>query len=141
MKVLVVGGGGREHALAWKIARSPLGPEVLCAPGNPGTAQVARNVAVAANDVEGLVALAHKEKPDLVVIGPEEPLVLGLSDRLRSAGFRVFGPGSAGARLEGSKVYAKEVLDRHRIPTAAWRRFDRSGVAKSYLESCTTWPQ
>ncbi|MBL8862360.1 MAG: phosphoribosylamine--glycine ligase [Planctomycetes bacterium] len=141
MKVLVVGGGGREHALAWKIARSPLAPEVLCAPGNPGTAQVGRNVAVAPTDLVGLVALAKQERPDLVVIGPEDPLVLGLADVLRAAGLRVFGPGAAGARLEGSKVFAKEVLDRHRIPTAAWRCFDRSGVAKSYLESCTQWPQ
>ncbi|MCY2961802.1 MAG: phosphoribosylamine--glycine ligase [Planctomycetota bacterium] len=141
MKVLVVGSGGREHALAWKIARSPLAPEVVCAPGNVGTAQVARNVAVKATDIDGLLALAQKEKFDLVVIGPEDPLVLGLADKLRAANIRVFGPGAAGARLEGSKVYAKEVLDRHRIPTAAWRKFDRSGVAKSYLESCTQWPQ
>jgi len=141
MKVLVVGSGGREHALAWKLARSPLAPEIVCAPGNTGTAQVGRNVAVKVTDVDEIVALAQREKPDLVVIGPEDPLVLGLGDKLRTAGFRVFGPGASGARLEGSKVFAKEILDRHRIPTAAWRRFDRSGVAKSYLESCTTWPQ
>jgi len=141
MKVLVVGSGGREHALAWKIARSPLAPEVVCAPGNPGTAQVGRNVSVKVTDVEAILALAQKEKPDLVVIGPEDPLVLGVADKLRAANFRVFGPGAAGAKLEGSKVFAKEILDRHRIPTAGWRKFDRSGVAKSYLESCTTWPQ
>lgn len=141
MKVLVVGGGGREHALCWKIAQSPLAPEILCAPGNVGTAQHARNCAVKANDVEGLVALAQKEKVDLVVIGPEDPLVLGLADRLRAVGIRAFGPGIAGARLEGSKVFTKEILDRHRIPTATCRIFDRSGAAKSYLESCTQWPQ
>ncbi len=141
MKVLVVGSGGREHALCWKLSRSPLGPEVLCAPGNAGTARVGRNVAVRADDLDGLVALAAKERPDLVVIGPEEPLCLGLADRLRAAGHAVFGPGAAGARLEGSKLFAKEILDRHRIPTAGWRKFDRSGVAKSYLESCTQWPQ
>ena len=141
MKVLVVGGGGREHALAWKIARSPLVSEVLTAPGNAGTAEVGRNVDVAANDVEGLVRLAKAEGVGLVVIGPEDPLVLGLADRMRDAGILAYGPGSSGARLEGSKVFSKEFLDRHRIPTAPWRRFDRAGAAKSYLETCTVWPQ
>ena len=141
LKVLVVGGGGREHALAWKIGASPLVSEVLCAPGNAGTAGVARNVAVAADDLDGLVELARSEACDLVVIGPEDPLCAGLADRLRAAGLAVFGPDQAGARLEGSKVAAKEFLGRHRIPTAAYRRFDRSGAAKAYLEGCTQWPQ
>jgi phosphoribosylamine--glycine ligase len=141
MKVLVVGGGGREHALCWKIAQSPLKPEILCAPGNVGTAQHGRNVAVKATDVEGLVKLAQKEHVDLVVVGPEDPLCAGLADKLRAVGIRTFGPGANGAKLEGSKVFTKEVLDRHRIPTASYRRFERSGVAKSYLEACTTWPQ
>jgi phosphoribosylamine--glycine ligase len=141
MKILVVGGGGREHALVWKLAQSPLAPEILCAPGNPGTAKHARNVPVAANDVAGLVALAKREAVSLVVIGPEDPLVLGLADKLRGAGILAFGPGASGARIEGSKVFAKEILERHKIPCAADRRFDRSGTAKSYLESCTTWPQ
>lgn len=141
MKVLVVGGGGREHALCWKLAQSPLAPELLCAPGNVGTAQHARNVAVKSNDVDGLVKLATKEKVDLVVIGPEDPLVLGLADKLRAAGIRTFGPGVAGAKLEGSKAFTKDLLDKHRIPTAAYKRFDRSGAAKGFLESCTSWPQ
>jgi phosphoribosylamine--glycine ligase len=141
MKVLVVGGGGREHALAWKIARSPLVSEVLCAPGNAGTREVGRNVAVAATDLDGLVRLARQEQVGLVVIGPEDPLVAGLADRLRQAGLVVFGPGAAAARLEGSKVFTKELLNRHRIPTGTWRRFDRAGLAKSYLESLETWPQ
>jgi phosphoribosylamine--glycine ligase len=141
MKVLVVGAGGREHALCWKIAQSPLQPQILCAPGNVGTAQIARNVAVKQGDVDALVKLAQKEQIDLVVIGPEDPLVLGLADKLRAAGVATFGPGAAGARLEGSKVFTKELLDKYRIPTATYRMFDRSGVAKSYLESCTTWPQ
>ncbi len=141
MKVLVVGGGGREHALVWKIAQSPLAPQILCAPGNPGTAQHATNVPVEANDVLGLVKLAQREAVDLVVIGPEEPLCLGLADKLRAANLLAFGPGAAGARIEGSKVFAKELLERHKIPCAADRRFDRSGTAKSYLETCTTWPQ
>lgn len=141
LKVLVVGSGGREHALCWKIAASPRVREVLCAPGNAGTEGCARNVAVQANDVEGLVALCKAERPDLVVVGPEEPLVLGLADRLRAEGLLVFGPGQAGARLEGSKVFAKEFLERHRIPTGGWRRFERAGAAKSYLESQHQWPQ
>jgi phosphoribosylamine--glycine ligase len=141
MKVLVVGGGGREHALVWKIAQSPLSPQILCAPGNPGTAQLATNVPVAANDVAGLVKLAQREAVDLVVIGPEEPLCLGLADKLRAANILAFGPGAEGARIEGSKVFAKELLERHKIPCATDRRFDRSGTAKSYLETCTTWPQ
>jgi len=141
MKVLVVGSGGREHALCWKIAQSPLKPEIVCAPGNPGTARLGRNVAVQISDTVGLVALAKKEAPDLVLVGPEDPLVAGLADKLRAAGFAVFGPGARGARLEGSKAFAKEILLRHRIPCAQDRVFDRSGLAKSYLENCTQWPQ
>ena len=141
MKILVVGGGGREHALCWKIASSPLVKAVLCAPGNPGTAQVAQNLAVDTTDLDGLVRAAREHAVDLVVVGPEEPLVRGLADRLRAAGVNVFGPGALGARLEGSKIFAKEVLERHRIPTALSRRFDRAGLAKSYLEAQKTWPQ
>ena len=141
MKVLVVGGGGREHALAWKLAQSPRVDEVICAPGNPGTAEVGRNVDVAANDLDGLVGLARREKIGLAVIGPEDPLCAGVSDRLREAGVPVFGPGADGAQLEGSKAFTKGLLDKHRIPTAASRTFDRSGLAKSTLDSCTSWPQ
>ncbi len=141
MKVLVVGGGGREHALAWKLAQSPLFTEVICAPGNPGTAKVARNVGIAATDSAKLVHLCTHEQIELAVIGPEEPLCRGLADDLRAAGVKVFGPGAAGARLEGSKLFSKEFLTRHRIPTAGFRRFDRSGAAKAHLESCTQWPQ
>jgi phosphoribosylamine--glycine ligase len=141
LKILVVGSGGREHALCWKIAASPKVREVVCAPGNAGTERVARNVAVAANDVDGLAQLCARERPDLVVVGPEDPLCAGLADRLRAQGLLVFGPGKDGARLEGSKVFTKEFLDRHRIPTGAWRRFERAGAAKSFLESQTQWPQ
>ncbi len=140
-KILVVGGGGREHALVWKLAQSPLAGPILCAPGNAGTARLATNHPVAATDVEALVRLAQAERVDLVVVGPEGPLVQGLSDRLRKLGVLVFGPGASGARLEGSKAFAKEFLTRHRIPTGLWRRFDRSGAAKSYLEGCSQWPQ
>ena len=140
MKVLVVGSGGREHALCWKLAQSPKVSEVLCAPGNPGTALVARNVDVAVGDLQGLVALAQGEDVALVVIGPEDPLVAGLADRMREADIPTFGPGANGSQLEGSKIFAKSFLERYRIPTAAARPFDRSGAAKSYLESCGTWP-
>ena len=141
MKVLVVGSGGREHALCWKIAQSPLVEEVICAPGNSGTSEVARNVDISAMDLPAIVRLAQAEAVGLVVIGPEDPLCAGLADLLRAAGLPVFGPGRDGARLEGSKAFAKELLERHRIPTGSSRSFDRSGQAKSYLESCATWPQ
>ena len=140
MKILVLGSGGREHALCWKIAQSPLVQEVLCAPGNAGTAEVARNVAVQASDVDGICDLAVKEEVGLVVIGPEDPLCAGLADRLRERDLAVFGPGERGAGLEGSKVVAKELLERHRIPTAPARVFDRSGLAKGFLEGSSTWP-
>jgi len=141
MKILVVGGGGREHALCWKLASSPEVDEVHCTPGNPGIAEVATTHGFAASDHANVVRLAEKHAVDLVVIGPEDPLVGGLGDVLREKGFRVFGPGAAGARLEGSKVWAKEFLNRYRIPTAQSRRFDRSGAAKSHLDSTQTWPQ
>jgi phosphoribosylamine--glycine ligase len=141
LKVLVVGSGGREHALCWKIAASPLVREVLCAPGNAGTEGLGRNVAVDATDVPALARLCRDERPDLVVVGPEDPLSQGLVDRLRERGVLVFGPGRAGARLESSKVFAKEFLERHRIPTAAWKRFERAGAAKAFLESQGQWPQ
>lgn len=141
MKVLVVGSGGREHALCWKIAQSPLLTELICAPGNAGTQEVARNMDVAATDIGGIVRLAKEEAVDLVIVGPEDPLVAGMADELRAAGIDVFGPGANGAQLEGSKAFSKDLLERHRIPTAASRRFDRSGPAKAYLESCKIWPQ
>lgn len=141
MKVLVIGSGGREHSLCWKIGKSPMVSEVICAPGNAGIRDVARIAPVAANDLAGLIALAEAERPGLVVIGPEDPLAAGLADRMRDAGFRVFGPGAEGAQLEASKAFSKDLIERHRIPTATARSFDRSGQAKGYLESCTSWPQ
>ena len=123
MKVLVVGGGGREHALCWALAASPLVDEVVCAPGNAGIADVARCAPVKADDVGRLVALAQDEGVGLVVVGPEVPLVLGLVDRLQAHGINAFGPTAAAARLEGSKSFTKAFCDRHGIPTAAWRSF------------------
>ena len=141
MKIMVLGSGGREHALCWKIARSPLVSEVLCAPGNCGTDEVARNLDLDPCDRSAVVSAARREGVALVVIGPEDPLVAGVADALREAGVAVFGPGQDGARLEGSKVYSKDFLEKHRIPTAQSRSFDRSGQAKGYLESVTEWPQ
>ncbi|HHF43314.1 MAG TPA: phosphoribosylamine--glycine ligase, partial [Candidatus Aminicenantes bacterium] len=121
MKVLVVGSGGREHALAWKIARSEKVKKVYCAPGNGGTASLATNIALDPADIKGLVNFAEKEKIDLTVVGPELPLTLGLVDAFEEKGLKIFGPRKNAAILEGSKVFAKQFMDRHRIPTARYQ--------------------
>lgn len=125
MKVLVIGSGGREHALAWKLAQSPRVDEVIVAPGNAGTAREPklRNVAVAVTDIDGLLALAKDEGVGLTVVGPEVPLVAGVVDRFETAGLRCFGPRAAAAQLEGSKAFAKDFLARHGIPTAHYAVF------------------
>ncbi len=135
MKVLVVGSGGREHALAWKLAQSPRVEEVLVAPGNAGTATEprCRNVDVAADDVPELLRLARNEGVDLTVVGPEGPLVLGITDAFSAAGVRCFGPSREAARLEGSKAYMKDFLARHRIPTAAYASFSRSDFDANWV--------
>jgi len=119
MKVLVIGSGGREHALAWKIARSPLVDKVFCAPGNGGTASIAENVPLAVDDLPGLMRFAADHAIDLTVVGPELPLVLGIVDRFQTHGLSIVGPTAAAARLEGSKIFAKDFMKRHRVPTAA----------------------
>ncbi len=140
MKVLVIGGGGREHALAWACARSPRVTEVLVAPGNAGTALEPglRNVAVSADDLEGLLALARREGVALTLVGPEGPLVAGIVDRFEAAGLRCFGPRRAPAQLEGSKAFAKEFLRRHRIPTAAYATFTRETFDAEWVRAQRT---
>ena len=135
MKILVIGAGGREHALAWKLAQSPRVSEVLVAPGNAGTATEARcrNVQVKVTDLDGLLALARSEGVALTVVGPEVPLVAGVVDRFRAAGLRIFGPTAAAAQLEGSKAYAKEFLARHNIPTAFYAVHTEVDAALAYI--------
>ncbi len=133
MRVLVVGGGAREHALCWAFSRSPAARTIWCAPGNPGTAQCATNVAIAAADIPALVAFARDNAVDLVVPGPEAPLVAGLADALGLAGIACCGPSAAAARLEGSKSFCKEVCDAAGIPTALWERFTDAAAARDFV--------
>ena len=135
MRILVVGGGGREHALVWKISQSPLAEKVFCAPGNPGTARLAENVAIAADEVEALARWAVANQIDFVVVGPEAPLVLGLADRLTDSGIPVFGASAAAAQLEGSKAFAKEIMAAAGIPTASYGAFDALGPALAHARS------
>jgi len=135
MKVLVVGSGGREHALCWAIAASPLCEKLFCAPGNAGIADAARCVDIAANDLDALIAFTQENGVDFVVVGPEDPLVAGLVDRLDAIGVKSFGPSAAAAALEGSKGFMKEFCGRHDIPTAAYRRFTDAAEARNYVEA------
>lgn len=133
MRILLVGGGGREHALAWAIAASPLCTTLYCAPGNAGIAKEATCVPVAAEDVDGLVRFAQENAIDFVVVGPEAPLVAGLVDRLTEAGIKAFGPTAAAAALEGSKGFTKDLCAKYDIPTARYRRFTDATEAKAYV--------
>lgn len=136
MKVLMIGGGGREHALAWKLAQSKQVEQVFVAPGNAGTATEPKltNVAIAATDLEGLLAFARDEQVGLTVVGPEAPLVGGVVDRFQAAGLTIFGPTQAAAQLEGSKSFTKDFLARHDIPSAAYQTFTEVAPALAYLE-------
>ena len=135
MKVLVIGNGGREHALAWKAAQSPLAEKIFVAPGNPGTASEAKveNVAISATDVPALVAFAQQEQIGLTIVGPEAPLVIGVVDAFRQAGLTIFGPTQAAAQLEGSKAFTKDFLARQQIPTAEYQNFTEVEPALAYL--------
>ena len=133
MKILVVGGGGRENALCWKLAQSREVHKIYCAPGNPGTALVAENVPIAATDIENLRLFAEHQKIDLTIVGPEKPLILGIVDAFEGRGLRIFGPSREPAMLEGSKVYAKQIMTRAGIPTAPFAVFDDAEKARDYL--------
>jgi phosphoribosylamine--glycine ligase len=135
MRILLIGGGGREHALAWKLAQSKLCQKLLAAPGNPGIARVAECVPIPADDLEGLLRLAKKEKVDLVVVGPEKPLIDGAADRMRAAGIATFGPGQEAAQVEGSKAWAKSVMTHFAVPTAEYRTFQRLSDALHYIDN------
>jgi phosphoribosylamine--glycine ligase len=132
-RILIIGSGGREHALAWKIAADSSCPEVFCAPGNAGTASVATNLDLAATDLDGIAAWASEHQPDLTVIGPEAPLCAGLTDRLEALGLKVFGPNQAAAQMEGSKIFAKEIMREAGVPTAASSAFTNADEAKKYV--------
>lgn len=135
MNVLVIGSGGREHALAWKLRQSKRVERLYVAPGNAGTAELGENLPVEAEDIDGLLAAARAHNVDLTVVGPEAPLAAGIVDRFVAAGLRIFGPSQAAARLEADKAFAKDLMARHGIPTPAYRTFDRYDEALAYVRS------
>lgn len=137
MKVLLIGSGGREHALAWKLDQSELVTDLTCAPGNAGIAEIAATVPIAADDVPMLLGLIQREKYDFVVVGPEAPLALGLVDELQERGVKVFGPTQAAAQLEASKAFTKALCDKYNIPTAAYGVFTELKEAKAFLKTMT----
>ena len=136
MEVLVVGSGGREHALVWKIAQSPMVKKVYCAPGNPGISEVAECVDIDAENIEGLYNFALKKKIDLTVVGPEDVLVAGIVDRFKDGHLNIFGPNKRASVIEGSKVYAKTIMKKYGIPTADFKVFDDLKYAKKHISTC-----
>jgi len=134
MKILVIGGGGREHAIIWKLAQSPRSLKIYCAPGNPGTARHAECVSIKADNISSLLAFAKEKRVDLTVVGPELPLTLGLVDTFKEKGILVVGPTQAAARIESSKVYAKDFMNRYRIPTASATVFREAEAAIQYIK-------
>lgn len=135
MKILVVGGGGREHALVWKLAQSPLAEEIYCAPGNAGIADLAECVNIPAEDVDTLLEFARAEEIGLTVVGPEAPLAAGIVDKFTAAGLKIFGPTQAAALIEGSKALAKEIMEKYNIPTAAYASFTDRAAAEEYIRT------
>lgn len=135
MKVLLIGSGGREHALAWKLSQSKRLTKLYIAPGNPGTALHGENVAIPAEDINALKSFALREKIDLTVVGPELPLTLGITDAFNGAGLKIFGPSKAAAELEGSKAFSKAIMFRYNIPTAFYKEFDNAEDALAYIET------
>ncbi|MCF6159128.1 MAG: phosphoribosylamine--glycine ligase [wastewater metagenome] len=135
MKILIIGNGGREHALAWKIAQSPLVKKIYCAPGNPGIAEIAECVDIEADNIEGLYNFALKQKVDFTIVGPEDPLVAGIVDRFRDGNLVIFGPNKRAAIIEGSKIFAKTLMKKHGIPTAEFKVFDDIKLAKKHIST------
>ncbi|MCE1225471.1 MAG: phosphoribosylamine--glycine ligase [Geobacteraceae bacterium] len=133
MKILVIGGGGREHALVWKIAQSPLVTQIFCAPGNPGTAQLATNLPIKVEEIDKLLGFAKSEGIDLAVVGPELPLSLGIVDLFREYGVKIFGPSRAAARIEASKAFSKDLMHKYNIPTAAYGVFTEIPEAEAFI--------
>ena len=129
MKILVVGSGGREHAMVWKLAQSPRKPQIFCAPGNAGIESLAACLPIKADDIEGLKQFVIKEQVDLTVVGPEAPLALGIADEFRRAKLKIFGPTKNAARLEASKIFSKEVMATAKIPTARSKSFEKMDAA------------
>ena len=134
MQVLVIGGGGREHALVWKIKQSPRVKKIYCAPGNAGTGEIAENIAIAADDIKSLLEFALQKKIDLTVVGPEQPLVMGIVDQFEEKGLRIFGPTARAAELEGSKSFAKDIMAKYGLPTAEYKTFSSEGHAAEYIK-------
>ncbi len=140
MNILVIGGGGREHTIIWKIAQSPKAGKIYAAPGNGGISELAECVPIKATDIEGIVSFAKEKAIDLVMVAPDDPLVLGMVDALEAAGIRAFGPRANAAILEGSKVFSKELMKKYNIPTAAYAVFTNSGDAIQYVREQNTFP-
>ncbi|MGH8102220.1 MAG: phosphoribosylamine--glycine ligase, partial [Chthoniobacterales bacterium] len=134
MKLLVIGGGGREHTLAWKLKQSPAVGRIFCAPGNAGTEALGENVAIKAGDLPALARFAKENRIDLTVVGPDDPLAAGIVDLFQAEKLRVFGPTKSAARLESSKIFAKELMGAQKIPTAQARTFSNSAEASRYCE-------
>ncbi|HAR63358.1 MAG: phosphoribosylamine--glycine ligase [Candidatus Margulisiibacteriota bacterium] len=134
MRVLVVGSGGREHAIVWKLAQSPIVKEIYCAPGNAGTSEIANAVAINADDIEALLSFVKEKAIDLTVVGPEIPLINGIVDTFNAAGLNIIGPNKDAAQLEGSKVFCKNILKKYNIPTAQFESFSDAASAKSYIK-------
>ncbi|MGH9389244.1 MAG: phosphoribosylamine--glycine ligase, partial [Vicinamibacteria bacterium] len=133
MKVLLIGSGGREHALAWKLSQSSRVKKIYCAPGNAGIGEITQRVAIRSHEIDKLLDFARSESVDLTVVGPEQPLVLGVVDRFESAGLRIFGPTRAAAQIEGSKAFAKNFMKKYKIPTAEYGIFTTLREAKAYV--------
>ena len=137
MRVLVIGGGGREHALVWKISQSQKVTDIYCAPGNAGTAEIAKNVPIAADQIDQLLTFAQENEIGLTIVGPEQPLVMGIVDQFQEKGLRIFGPSARAAELEGSKAFSKDIMKKYGLPTAEFETFTSYQLAQRYFDKET----